>query len=144
MLEYLSSADAARAAGRERFQGYCCIEEIHRSSMGFKFGPLDGAHIFSAGQFVELAKCPLNVVPVCRYRHNNPFGFDRGDTKGCMDLIGRTQKPALQRIEWLLTWVGGEYRRRIVEQIEELVYEALLVSDKVRAMEEDLVVLLAA
>lgn len=143
MLQYLSSADAARAAGRERFDGYCCVEEVYRTSLG-RFGPLDGAHIFAAGQFIELACCPLNVVPICRYRHNNPFGFDPGDTKGCMDLIGRNPKPAIQRIDWLLRNAGGDYRRRVWEQVEELVYEALLVSEKVRAIEEDLTVLLAA
>lgn len=142
MLQFAKSADHARAIGRERFEGYCCIEEVHKQSLG-SWGPLDGAHIFAAGQFVELAACPLNVVPICRYRHNNPFGFAPADHKGCMDLVGRNPKPALQRIEWLLRHVGGEYRSRVCEQLEELVYEALLLSDKVRAMEEDLTILMA-
>ena len=141
MLKLCRTADAAREAGRNSFDGYCVIEGLHRSSLGF-LGPLDGAHIFSAKMAPEIAKAPLNVLPICRYRHNNPFGFYTDDEKGCMDLVGVEPKPPLERVAWLLRWVDGDYRQRVRERLLELVYEALLVSEGVKKHEEDLTAML--
>lgn len=141
MLKLCRTADAAREQGRNAFDGECVIEGVHRSSLGF-LGPLDGAHIFSAKMAPEIAAAPLNILPICRYRHNNPFGFYQGDEKGCMDLVGLDPKPPLERIEWVLRWVNGDYRQRVREQILELVYEALLVSERVKKLEDDLTAML--
>ena len=84
----------------------------------------------------------INVLPVCRYRHNNPFGFEAHDNIGCMDLVGASPRPHIDRVLWLLRHANSEYRRRVWEQVAELVSEALLVSERVRGYEDDLTVML--
>lgn len=141
MLRFAKNPDAAAAAGAKAYDGYCVVTARHRDNLGF-YGPLDGAHVFSRKAFPELACAPLNVLPVCRYRHNNPFGFESHDNIGCMDLVGASPRPHIDRVAWLLRHANGEYRRRVWEQVSELVYEALLISERVRGYEDDLTVML--
>lgn len=142
MLKFAKSADAMREACKKKYNNHCVVTSLPRGSLGFN-GPLDGAHIFAAGDFPELAACIQNGLPICRYRHNNPFGFPKDDFMWCLDINGYGQpRGHLHRVEWLTKWVHADFKGQVREQLWELIGEAVLVSQKVKAMEYDLIAIL--
>jgi len=142
MLKFAKNADAMREACKKPYDNHCIVTSMPRGSLGFN-GPLDGAHVFAAGDFTELAKCIQNGLPICRYRHNNPFGFPNGDFQWCLDINGHGQpRGALHRVEWLVRWTHGDFRSQVRDQLFDLVYYGAKICQKVKAMEDDLIVTL--